>query len=222
MDLLTKHFGELLSTEPPDFNGSKEHEEAARKSLTKLICDNNLESNEKDLFQIICYFSWAWSMMVFELACPNFDLNFYKDCKTLLSILKKEVNSSIDISRIEFGDKAGQGIITSSNLFYIILRHLDIPALTEQLEGHFNDKDFFTTEPRKLNNIKKSFIKSCLLPLFEYLKNETNLKTESNNTIYEFIKDFCSIGGVEWERLSTQDDSANYLKKTFSLIRNDK
>lgn len=223
MDLLTKHFGEFFSAKPSEFNGSKEHEEAVKESLTKLICDYNIESNEEDLFKIICHFSWLWCIMVGELEFPSSDSSFYRDCKLLLSVLKPDVISPIDLSRIEFGDKASHGIITDPNILYILLRHLDIPSLTEQLENHLNNKNIFINkEPKKLNDIKLKFIKTCLLPLFEYLKNETNLKTESNNTIYRFIKDFTFLAGVEWDVLSTQSDPASYLKKTFSLINGSK
>lgn len=214
------YFGNRLYDSPPDLSiFHEEHQEAIKESLKNLVREYNIENNENDLFEILCCFSWEWGFTEFNMNYPNMDVNFFKDCKLLLNILNPDIEKPINISRMEFGKQASQGYITDSSVFYILLKHLDISSLTETLKGYANGEYLKNNQkPKGINRLKSSFVELYLLPLFEYLKNETNLKTESNNKIYKFIKEFCCLAGVDWETLSTQSDPAVYLKKTFHLL----
>lgn len=218
------YFGNRLYNNPPNILCfDKELEEATKESLKNLVREYNIENNENDLFEILYCFSWEWGFTEFNMNHPNMDANMFKDCKLLLDILNPDIKKPINISRMEFGEQASQGYITDSNVFYILLKHLDISSLTETLKGYVNGEYFKNNQkPKRINGLKSGFIELYLLQLFEYLKNETNLKTESNNKIYKFIKEFCCVAGVDWETLSTQSDPAVYLKKTFHLLRGGK
>ena len=219
IELLNKYFGKNT------FDGSLGlHEDVRDKepkhefilSYIELIQKNKIESNSRDLLEILYLLSheWVFTKDKIELAEPI--TNYFREEQLLRKILLMD-NSLFNISRIEFGDQGGLGQITNRSLIETLIKNVDAKAL-------WNDilfKKEIKLNQQKKNHTKKIFIKGCLMPLFEYLKNETSLGNGSENDIYRFIKDFCCLAGVDWDVFSTQDP-ASYLKKTFHVIKNHK
>ncbi|MDX9883733.1 MAG: hypothetical protein RBS73_16850 [Prolixibacteraceae bacterium] len=189
MDTAFLYFGKSYYKEPfCKLNCLDNDIDKIKTSFSKLIQDNKIESNEKELFEILCRFSHEWSLINYKMNFAYEDKDLLRDGNLLINFLKEYDPYDLKgISRIEFGDQACNGFITSDSVIHLLLDNLNIIRLREDIEYMIENQNCDRYRQKSKNKIKLSFIEEYLLSFFNWLKNETMLGQGSDNEIYRFI-----------------------------------
>lgn len=180
----------------PEFNQSE---------FERILREHNLFEHLSNLYVFAWYYSdtlQSYQDTEKDYEKPHPSIQYNDDVKSLALFLCQD-----NCEEIKFISKKDRITISSSELIFDIKKL--IRAYIEQTE-QLNEptKSLKEIFPRKLS-IYKVFTES-LSYLFHYLRNETYFKDQSysNNQVYNFLYDLCSILGFDM----LPDELKKYIK----------